>query len=402
MIRKLPPPVGEVTIPDEFSPSGLSHATECPLRAVLSKRDVECAKLPSHPAAERGSVFHALLERAGKGSIVRGTSSRKAVEAELERLLVEARSRLSRNPETAHFADLRSTMNEIDWHNKTKTILLAAEGLFDRAPAMRSGQSTSNQGPLEFDELQGEGAFHEVKIRSKELRLAGRMDLVEIQSQRRLIISDYKTGRVVDRDGQVLEHIALQLRLYALAVEQSDSKARVDLRVIEGSSHYRVAWDFEAREATLTILQNLLSNLPAGETLPAEELARPGPWCSNCSFRHVCRSYLDAAPQVWVDGCETGPYPFDIWGLVKNRQETSSGIALDLVDEARRNVRIQRIDSRHGEIEDYAIGERVFLFGLAATQNRRHRGRDFQPRNFFELTGDRSPLRAWSLAVYCT
>jgi RecB family exonuclease len=400
MIPRLPPPIGEVTIPAAFSPSGLSQAAECPLRAVLSSREVSAPRLPTHPAAERGSVFHKLLERAGKGSLPRLASVRESVEAELGLLLANARSRLAQNPDTAHFADLMVTLSEVEWHNKTKSILLAAESLLDRAPTPGSWPRSNDTAPLTYGHLPDEGTFHEVGISSGVLRLSGRMDLVEIGRPRKVRISDYKTGRVLDRQGEVLEHIALQLRLYALAVARQDPSAEIELCIIEGASNRHLGWDADIRAETEKHLEELLANLPADKECSTDELARPGPWCSNCSFRHVCARYLKSAPRVWAAGCDSGPYPLDIWGELRGRQQTAAGIALDMTDAANRNVRVQRIDPRHGPLESYVAGRRLYLFGLAATQHSQHQGKHFHPRNFFELPSDRSPVRAWSLAVF--
>lgn len=400
MIPKLPPPVGKVKIPAAFSPSGLSQAAECPFKAVLLSREVFAPRLPTHPAAERGSVFHKLLERAGKGAVPRRGSVRQSVEAELELLLTDARARLAQDPDTAHFADLKATLSEVEWHNKSRCTLLAAESLLGSAPTPSSRPRNNDRQTLNYADLAGEGAFHEVEITSGDLRLFGRMDLVEIGRARKIRISDYKTGRVLDRKGEVLEHIALQLRLYALAVAHQDPSAQIELCILEGTSNRHVEWDTDIRARTESLLEEILGRLPAGEEAVSDELARPGPWCSNCPFRHVCRRYIEDAPRRWAAGCDSGSYPLDIWGELRGTEQTLVGIALNVTDAANRNVRVQRIDPRHGSLESYFTGRRLYLFGLAATQHSQHQGKHFHPRNFFELPGDRSPVRAWSLAVF--
>ena len=401
MIPQLPEPVEEVTIPDHFSPSTLSIATECPLRCVLSSGRISVPRLPTHPAAERGSVFHKLLDSAGKGSIQRVASARDSVEAELERLLIHTHAKLAQNPDTAHFADLRSTLSIVEWHNKTRDMLLTAERLLEMAPLLLHQAHTRGSGPVDFNDLNEAGSYHEVNIKSDQLRLSGRMDLVELEGHKRVAVSDYKTGRVLDRRGDVQEHIALQLRLYALAVERSDPSADVEIYVTEGASRRRVDWNPDVRSRTEETLQSILDELPARATSKSEDLARPGPWCASCRFRFVCRGYLSFAPPTWLTGCESGPLPLDIWGRSRGCQRTISGLALDVTDAANRNVRIQRIDLRHGTTDDFVVGRDIYLFGLATIQRSHHHARHFHPRNFFELPGDRLGTRAWSLAVYC-
>jgi len=400
VIPKLPTPLGEVTIPDSFSPSGLSHAVECPLRIVLSSREVPAPRLPTHPAAERGSVFHTLLERAGKGLVPRIGSAHDSIEADFKQLLSKACSRLAMSPDTAHFAELRSTLSEVEWHNKTKELILAAESLLVAAPAVARPSQRSHTRPRDYTDLLDEGTFHEVEITSEDLRLKGRIDLLEIGVPKKVRISDYKTGRVLDRQGGILTHIALQLRLYALAISQVDPLAEVELCVIAGASSYPLAWDANTRADTERLLEGLLDALPSGKKREAADLARPGPWCTTCPHRHVCRGYLDKTPGAWANGCDSGPYPFDIWGELRGREQSAAGLSLDITDAANRNVRVQRIDPRHGSVESYVPGRRLYIFGLATTQHSHHQGKHFHPRNFFELPSDRSPVRAWSLAVY--
>lgn len=383
-----------------FTPSGLSKAAECPLKAVLSSRELSAPRLPTHPAAERGSVFHKLLERAGKGSLQRLGSARESVEAELELLLANAHARLARESNTAHFADLRATVSEVEWHNKTTSILLIAESLLEKAPTSFGRPRSNETQSLTYAELAGEGTFHEVEISCGELRLYGRMDQVEITRPKKVRISDYKTGRVMDRKGDVREQVARQLRLYALAVAHYDPSAEIELCVVEGTSTRHLDWDTESRAETERLLEELLARLPAGKECQSNELARSGPWCSNCSFRHVCRVYLEDAPQIWSVGCDSGPYPLDIWGEIRRREQTTAGISLDVTDAANRNVHLQRIDIRHGSLDSFNSGRRVYLFGLASTQPSQHQGKHFHPRNFFELPSDRRPFRAWSLAVF--
>jgi len=400
VIAALPSPVEELTIPERFSPSGLSQAIECPLRCVLQSRHSDVPRLPRHPSAERGAAFHALLERAGKGVIPRSESVGSSVQAELDRLLEAARERLSRDSETAHFAELKTTLSEVDWHNKSVEIIRAAERLLEGAPRYTTRRQPGVREPLSFARLVDCGTYHEVRIESADLRLEGRVDLVEFVHPTKIVLGDYKTGRVFGREGAVRDHISLQLRMYALAAQRTRPSAEIELRVIEGALNHLVEWNDEIRDETESVMHSILAALPSGVTLLAENIARPGAWCSGCSFRHVCSGYMKTAPPIWGKGSEAGSLPLDVWGTLKRAQRTNSGISLDLVDAAGRNVRLQRIDDRHGATDEFVVGKSYYFFGLAATHRANHVGVRFHPRNFFELPSDRATYRAWSLAIF--
>jgi len=184
VMSELPSPIEEVTVPETFSPSQLAIARECRLRAVFASLGSSVPRLPTHPAAERGTVFHRLLERAARGSIPREPTPKEAVRQELHRLLKEAETRLTKDPATAHFAKLADSLPPLDWHNAVQGALFTAERLLEAAPLTpRLDLPVSTTEPTSFDRLRGPGAWAEVRIEASSLRLGGRIDVVEKGSQ---------------------------------------------------------------------------------------------------------------------------------------------------------------------------------------------------------------------------
>jgi hypothetical protein len=359
-------------------------------------------RLPSHPAAERGVVFHTLLERAARGSIPRLETMRVPLEGELQKLLQEAAARLSSREETAHFASLDKTLPEVEWHNLTRDLLASAEKLLSNAPRFEPGLTGRPQGrePTQYEDLPPVGRFPEVRISAPDLRLAGRMDFVEKLPQHRVVVRDYKTGRVRDREGQVLDKISLQLRLYGLAINAVDPKAEVELSAVEGTTEVQIIWGQEEVEQSESWLRSIVDSLSPGTTLLSRELAQPGPTCTHCAFRHTCPAYLESAPRLWTVGSEKGSMPFDIWGTIVARDIGPRGITLHLTDAAGRRVSIQRLSSRHGDPGEFIQGQAAYFFGLAVNRPQVVRGVHHHPRNFYELPSDSTQKRAWGLAVY--
>lgn len=399
-LSALPPRVTTLVPPVEFGPSHLASASHCRLRSVLATGTGGTPQLPAHPAAARGEVFHALLERANRGWIPVRTTSRRAVEDELDRLLDLAAERLSGQRSTSQFADLRSVFPAVEWHNACERTIRTGSALLDRT-GYASGRCAVPSGnePLLFEQLPEEGRWAEVRVRAPRLRLAGRMDVVEKYSGHRVIIRDYKTGQIFERDGSLRPDIEFQLRLYALAVLEHDPAAVLELFVFTDRD-VRITLDEHSKSRTRACLEAILAPMAPGLPVVARSLASAGPHCYSCPFRHVCDAYLDAAPTLWTEGTEERPMPLDIWGELLRIDCRPDGVVLDLLDAAGRRVSVARV-AHHHRVQEFAErGCRIWLFGLASRPLSTNAGRWFHPRNFYELPVHPSEKRAWSLAIY--
>lgn len=402
-MKRLSAAIDRVTIPETWSPSQLIQGTECRLRAILASSGESLPRLPTHPAAELGSLFHKLLENAARGAIAReGDNRRSAVKNELERLLTDAEVRLAIDRQTFHFARLRETLSPIEWHNRVQSILTKAESLLAKAPNTdRPRDHDRRRQQIDLAEIRGQGHWPEVRVRAAELRLAGRMDVVEIGSDDCVVVRDYKSNRIHESGGAIRSSIQLQLRLYGLAVLSNRPDAEVRLVVSDGSQDYPVDFPQKAIDETLTWLDRFMSGLDAGSDCLAESLATPGPACSHCQSRHVCQQYIRHAPTMWISGCDQAPLPLDTWGTVSQIEHRRDQSMVELQDANNCRVKVQRIDTERHQLELLNVGDRAWFFGLSASRARIVNGRFYHPRNFFEIPPNPGPAgRAWSLCVF--
>jgi hypothetical protein len=132
----------------------------------------------------------------------------------LTALLDRAEQRLASKPETAHFARLRQAFSPLEWHNACQRIIDLAVRLLRRAGPYKPQAYGFPKEDLDFAGLGPNGTWFEVHIEAPQLRLSGRMDVVE-KSPQKIVVRDYNLGHVHDRQGNVLPHIEQQLRLYA-------------------------------------------------------------------------------------------------------------------------------------------------------------------------------------------
>ena len=239
----------------------------------------------------------------------------------------------------------------------------------------------------------------EARIVSLRWRLHGRADQVVEAPGGPLEIVDFKSGRLYDDEGNLLPESTTQVRLYALAAQEStDSPIRLFL---EGSERLEVLWDQREREDTISFLQPVLSDLPQGIEASAPGLASPGRQCALCRIRPQCKRYVDAAPILWRDLDIAGHLPLDTWGRIVSIRRNGEVQDVEIRDPNGDLMVVRGLDiSRWGDL--LQLDGRIHLFGLESTEDRRSHGSVNRPRNFHELPpdGGQRLRRARSLLVF--
>lgn len=234
-----------------------------------------------------------------------------------------------------------------------------------------------------------------------EFRLRGRVDEIRRAPDGAIEIIDFKTGPIWDDAGKIAASHALQVGVYALAVERVLSGARVR-PYLEGEELVRVPWDEQERARCGGMVAEAMSAFPPGESRAALSLARPGPWCRGCRLRPVCNGYLDAAPRWWQNGDETpSRLPLDIWGSIRRTGGAHGLVAVEIEDAAGRHVRIEGLGAERG-LDEAGVGDDVFFFDLKPAEAPVLDGAWLHPRNFHEVPPDGGLRfeRARSLQVY--
>lgn len=389
----LPDPVREVTIPYWFSISQIVLARDCSMRFLLQLQK-HVKPLPLGPWAELGKIFHTLLEHAVKGLIEDHESSVESLCHYLDRLLNEARMILEKDPHTASYADLATTMTPLAWERKRESLVELAFEFSQRQRRQKYSDYPGANG-FSFENAKGNGRWAEVAIQVPSLRLRGRIDLLEREGEDTRII-DLKSGRITGADQDVKPEITTQLLLYGIMTQTLDPNARVALVVNDGEEH-EIPFDSVVCSETHAWLRGILDSLPAGKNVPADEHSKVGPNCRWCSTRHVCERYLREAPYLWTQETEW-ELPLDTWGSVEKFMMKSDDLVdVTLLDDAGRHVKIFGLRQVHlGKIK---AGERIWMFGLATSRSSLYKNSWRHPLNFHEIDFD-GRNRAWSLAVF--
>ena len=212
-------------------------------------------------------------------------------------------------------------------------------------------------------------------------------------------IVDFKSGRLHDNEGSLLPEATMQVRLYALAAEESTiSPIRLFL---EGGERHQVLWGRHERQETISLLQGVLSDLPQGVRASAPGLAMPGRQCAVCRVRPQCQRYIDEAPELWQDLEIAGHLPLDTWGRIVSVRQRGTLQDIELKDPNGDLVIVRGLDTAR-RVASLRPGDSIYLFGLERTEDRRLHGSVTRPRNFHELPPDSGQRlrRAQSLLVF--
>jgi hypothetical protein len=212
-LRYIPNPILQVRVPQMFPVSAVAAADACLLKAAFKASPQEDA-LMQGPRAILGSIAHELVERAILGIESTGEAAFKELERILDALLRDARERLSGDPVTALYSDLPRTMSPLAWARMRRTFLDLAYQSAGRTRSVRGGVGPTSHGGFRFENLSRDGQWIEVPIEVPELRLKGRMDVFD-RHGKEAKITDIKSGRVEDDNGEIAERILRQIRLMA-------------------------------------------------------------------------------------------------------------------------------------------------------------------------------------------
>ena len=384
MFKLLPEPICVVTIPEFFSPSSWDRLNACRMSVFCSHEP----ELPDAIEAIVGKILHVVRERTLNSDCPTG----RLVDA-LSEVIEEFDKKLA-GTDNGNLVPLLHTVGRQAWSTKLSIVRASLSG-----PLLQFGRRVGEPVPA-AQPVPAESQVDrmplgiEQKWRCKNLRLTGRVDQAfRDQASGRVVIVDFKSGRVATRDGELLPGIAAQLRLYALIARKLGDPAQK--AIIGGSEYVEHTFSDEELDLFASAFREFLDANPAGAALSASEAASPGSVCRFCRLRPQCSKYLEAAPAMWSnDGDQPRPLPMDAWGRVIDLRHEAVGSTVRLVDPMGREVVIRGVVQEKGD-ESIDFGSYLFAFNLLATQDCYQHGRVLHPRSFHV----EAPGKRWKSAL---
>jgi len=400
-LTDLPPKLGTINVPSLLSVTRLATSGSCNLKAIVPT--ALCPIWPPSPEVEFGRLSHSLMDLAAKGQIQStALGDARPVEEALDRLLQNEKITLARSPSTRDYADLRVAFSQREWRRRTslavdRTLELLRSPLTtaDNRQPTRQSKSTPLERALRIEGF----AASEVTVESKNLRLQGRVDFLRVSEDSVVEISDFKSGKVLNDEGEVDEVTSLQLRLYGLGILDLVPGARLQLKVVSRGGISNVNFSPEEIERTKEWLAQRLLPLRENQLIEANEIAVVGPQCRGCRARAVCPKYRTSVGELWKRQDVTMRLPLDIAGQILE-VEPSGGAAttIKLTDLAGRVVKIHRL---RPIVLPTSFDKSVFwFFNLATSEVPLQNGKWRHPRNFHELPASALERRAWTIKAY--
>lgn len=378
MVAALPALIASVRVPEWFAPSNWFRMEKCAL-SVWADRD---GALPDSVNAIVGRVFHAAREEILRRNLV-GPTQTASVRAAIDAAKTQEEGCVEGSADPLRVS-LVEAYGARRWLQRTIWLEAWARGLPEWRCAPR--QSSDSDHIVRGDSF---GLGVERTWSSQALRLRGRPDEARLTEDGEIEVTDYKTGFVIGRDGQVSPAVETQLHLYLLMSEiLTGRRAR---GVLHAGVTTAVDWNDEVRERTARRVSEFGDRFGANETVAAAAAATPGVHCAGCRLRPRCDAYLGQAPSWWPNtGDHPRPLPLDVWGRVSAVNEERIGLSIRLEDVAGRRVLVRGLDPAHG-LEGVPSGNELFFFDLESTEDRTLHGRRMHPRSLHE----RSPGPRW-------
>lgn len=330
--------------PAKWSYSALKDVETCPRRYVLSRADYPDVwdqhgypRTPV-PAAIKGDVVHGSLETIVLAMVRAGCLSTRSSEAvtvlrELggytavaERVLDTRLSHFDGNPRID--ADRREQLARSlrDWipsaREQIQTYLNRMELTGSATPASASATKASAIAPSRSSV--GPGDHPEQELVAEDLRLMGRVDLLQVAPEG-AIITDFKTGQE-----DVAHHD--QLRLYALLWRADTAVNPRSLPVtalVAAYPSHEVPVPVPDNGELDQLANEIRARVMAADAAAVADIpeAIVGEQCAQCSVRMLCDAYWErGAPQIEdvVDGAW-----FDLQGTVVREHGVKSWVIRD-------------------------------------------------------------------------
>lgn len=369
-------------------PSKLATFSVCPLRYFLETEGLYPALFRPTPASLLGQAVHHAVEQILSGKELGGKNIIALLNSEVERLLDAENSsgpiihwiveRFGR----ASLISRRQVIEQAAFAGSLQTRTVP------RQPNQRQYQyAASNSIPL----------GQEKWIQSPRLGAGGRADLISRQEDGSIRITDLKTGRACDDEGNPKAAYFLQLSVYGLIAQELESACMIYLELVSKSDRWIGILDDQAKELAQATLDNLNHALPLGQPVSPTSLFRLGPHCTECSRRPICKFYKDHLLQRMASELkDCGDTALDIAGKVVQIEDEGEWVNIRCSLDNGRLLRISRVPTSLLPDSTQPPGYMLYAFGLRAAERQ---SPDKFPSNFFVVNPE-SPRESAFQAVF--
>lgn len=283
MIPQLPSGLGVVFITRYASPSLLSESGSCIVRTFARANDQGgyLDSLIRGPFVEVGRAVHKALE------IADGT---KNIEEFFHYLIGLREKELQSDERRSHYSNFKESIGQNRWAERLE-IVRSHRG--DNSPVeLEETRVRIGGGKLNPTDFRIPSEWVELNVVNEELLLRGQIDRLEILENGVIRIIDFKTGEILDDQGNPKLQYLLQLAAYEAICRGYWPKVKFEL-VLDNGVEFVVEMDDAVRnefKEKLNALQASIGDV-AGQQVKASDYESLGDGCLDCTIRHTCNSY---------------------------------------------------------------------------------------------------------------
>jgi hypothetical protein len=197
------------------------------------------------------------------------------------------------NQRRKHYSNLRESVGQDRWNERLE-IVKSHRGP-DAPVEIHETGSASGAQRLNPAMFKSPSEWVELYVVSDELLLSGQIDRLEMLMDGVVRIVDYKTGEVLDENGNAKREYVMQLAAYEAICRGYWPNAQFEL-VLDNGAEFRVAIDDAIRDELRQKLLSLQSSIGslAGQQIMSQSYETLSGGCLDCPIRHTCNAYRAA------------------------------------------------------------------------------------------------------------
>jgi hypothetical protein len=342
------------------------------------------------------------MDLAARGHISATDQDPHRIASPLDEILRQEEARLAAASVRPSYTEIRDGFTAQQWTKKRHLAIARTLEVLASRPTRPSESEASRGSEIQLDRILQRTNFagSEVPLESVKLRLRARLDYLKIFPDGLVEVTDFKSGNVIDEEGEIENVTAIQLRLYGLMLLELISNSRLQLKVVSGTGTTEVSFSREDVENTRAWLSQRTSALRDGEQAEASSLAVVGPQCRGCTARLICPAYRNAVSELWKRTDLAMELPLDTAGTILQVEAGTEQTTLKIQDLAGRVAKIHRLSAPPFHPTQFGRDSLFWFFNLASSEAHPLHGIWRHPRNFYDLPCNSLEHRAWTLQAY--
>lgn len=311
-MSKRPPAPGldfQVRRTKPVQPSKLGVFSMCPLRYVFETEGTGSGRIPPGVLALRGNIAHHVIKTFARHPSPSTQELRQAFHgAATQAVAAQEADPLIR------FAFQQSGLSALFSAEQVASACQFIRKVLARRPEATT--ATFGQAAVLAKRVRPSMFGAERKLSSHALDMEGWADLLYKDSEGTVHVVDFKTGNVLEGDGQPKLGYLLQVAAYGVLVKEMLGLDEIALELVGAASGWTGTLHGELETMARGAVSTLRARLPKQQPLQASSLAAPGASCQSCASRPSCPAYM----QSLEGGSEEHGFlsPFDVAGKVTN------------------------------------------------------------------------------------